>query len=73
MDAIFWVLDHWTAITAALLAAHFVAQIVVNLTPTPKDNVWISRIYKAVEVAAGIVSRAAKQLPGEPKNQRRTE
>lgn len=72
METITWVLDHWSQVMAALVAAHFVAQVVVNLTSTPKDNARLSRIYKAVEVAAGIVSRTAKQLPGEPGNQRRT-
>ncbi|MCF8098506.1 MAG: hypothetical protein K9K65_11745 [Desulfarculaceae bacterium] len=73
MELITWVLEHWTTILGLAAMAHFVAQIVVNVTPTPKDNAWLGRIYKAAEVAAGIVTRTAKLLPGEPQIQRRTQ
>ena len=43
----------------------FLAQIVVNLTPTPKDDEVVGKVYKWLERAAGIWSYKAKLLPGE--------
>jgi hypothetical protein len=53
---------------ALAVAIHGVALVVVNLTPTPKDNEALgnlSRIvvkaYRAIEILAGIVSPLAKR------------
>lgn len=42
-----------------------VAQLIVNLTPTPKDDEFVGKVYKWVERAAGIWGYKAKLLPGE--------
>ncbi|OQW34865.1 MAG: hypothetical protein A4E20_01425 [Nitrospira sp. SG-bin2] len=42
-----------------------VAQIIVNLTPTPKDDEFVGKAYKWLERVAGIWSYKAKMLPGE--------
>jgi hypothetical protein len=42
-------------ILQGLVAAHALALFIVNLTPTPTDNLWLARIYKYVEFAAGII------------------
>jgi hypothetical protein len=39
-----------------LAAGHALALAVVNLTPTPKDNELVAKVYKYVELAAGIVN-----------------
>ncbi len=44
-----------------LLAVHGVAILVVNLTPTPKDNEVVAKYYRIIEVLAGIVTRLAKK------------
>ncbi|MFB2563645.1 hypothetical protein [Rhizobium sp. IMFF44] len=36
-------------------AIHVAALAVVNLTPTPKDNEFVAKAYKWVEVAAGVL------------------
>lgn len=53
---------------ALAVAIHGVALLVVNLTPTPKDNEALGdiarmavKVYRAVEILAGIVSKRAKQ------------
>lgn len=53
---------------ALAVAIHGLALVVVNLTPTPKDNEYLDgaakvavKVYRAVEILAGIVSRKAKQ------------
>lgn len=48
-------------ILAALAAVHVLAVIVVNLTPTPKDNEWLGNAYKVIEGLAGILSTKVKQ------------
>lgn len=50
------------------VAIHGVAVVIVNLTPTPKDNERLTDVarvvvkaYRAIEIVAGIVSKRAKQ------------
>lgn len=50
------------------IAIHGLALVIVNITPTPKDNEYLDgatkvlvKAYRAVEILAGIVSRKAKQ------------
>jgi len=49
--------------TALELAAalHVVAAIIVNITPTPKDNALLGKVYRWVEVFAGLVTPLAKR------------
>jgi len=49
-----------TAITVAG-AAHGLALVIVNLTKTPKDDEVLARVYKVIEVIAGIVTPRAKK------------
>ena len=42
-----------------LLALHVFALFVVNMTDTKKDDEVVTKVYRAIEVAAGIV-RSAK-------------
>jgi hypothetical protein len=44
-----------------LLAIHALALLIVNLTPTQKDNQAVAKYYRVVEILAGIVTRLAKQ------------
>lgn len=50
-------------ILAAILSTHALALFIVNLTPTPKDDAFVAKFYKGVEVFAGIVSTKAKHKP----------
>jgi hypothetical protein len=43
------------------LAIHALALLIVNLTPTQKDNQAVAKYYRIVEILAGIVTRLAKQ------------
>lgn len=58
MDAIF---NHTKTALDILIAGHALALIVVNLTPTPKDNLALAKFYRAVEFLAGIVTKLAKK------------
>lgn len=61
-------MDRFADYVALAIALHAAAVIFVNMTPTPKDNKalgdlsrLIVRIYRVVEILAGIVSHRAKQ------------
>jgi hypothetical protein len=66
-SVIAWLQENGTEIVAVLLAAHALAVAVVNLTPTPKDDEIVGKVYKVIEFVAGIFTRKAKELPGEAK------
>ena len=52
---------HWIDIVALGAALHGLALVIVNLTPTPVDNNVYGKVYKAIEVIAGIVTKIAKK------------
>jgi hypothetical protein len=50
------------------VAIHGLALVIVNLTPTPKDNAALHgatkvvvKLYRAIEILAGLLSKRAKQ------------
>lgn len=59
------ILDNWDGILAVIVAAHALALAIVNLTPTPKDDEIVGKVYKVIEALAGVLTRKAKTLPGE--------
>ena len=50
-----------------ILAAHALALVAVNLTPTKRDDEWVGKIYKVVEWVAGIVTPKSKDSGKENK------
>lgn len=46
-------------------AVMFLAQLIVNLTPTPADDAFVGKAYGWLEKVAGIWGYKAKMLPGE--------
>lgn len=61
-------MDRFADYVALAVALHGAAMIVVNMTPTPKDNAALDRYsrlvvkgYRVIEILAGIVSKRAKQ------------
>jgi hypothetical protein len=53
---------------ALAVAIHGAAVVIVNMTPTPKDNAALDKysrlmvkLYRVVEILAGVVSRRVKQ------------
>jgi len=53
-------MDTFTQIITVLLSLKVTAGLIVNLTPTPKDDKIYAKFYKFLEVIAGIVTRKAK-------------
>ena len=56
-----WVSTNSTALATALLAVQAAAVAIVNLTPTPKDDEVMAKVYKVVEFLAGILTKKAKE------------
>jgi hypothetical protein len=61
-------MDRFAQYVALAVALHGVALVIVNLTPTPKDNEALGnarrvvvKLYRAVEILAGIVGPLAKR------------
>jgi hypothetical protein len=52
---------HIQQLLIVLLATHAVAVAIVNITPTPKDDETVAKIYKVIEVLAGIITKLAKK------------
>ena len=50
--------EHWLTI---ILAAHAAAVVIVNATPTPRDDAILSTAYRVVEAVAGVITARAKQ------------
>lgn len=61
-------MDRLTDYVALAVAIHGVALIVVNLTPTPKDDAALTaaaktavKIYRAIEILAGVITPFVKR------------
>lgn len=55
-----WVTANWDGILAVVSAVHVLALAIVNLTPTPKDDAFVAKVYTAVEKVAGIFTAKVK-------------
>jgi len=53
--------NNWAEVAGILAAVHVLALAVVNATPTPRDDEIYGKLYKVVEVIAGIVTKTAKK------------
>lgn len=48
-------------VLVTLMGLQTAAQIIVNLTPTPKDDEIVAKVYRVIEALAGIWTALAKQ------------
>jgi hypothetical protein len=55
------ILSRAQQIIEILIAVHAVALLIVNLTPTPKDDEIVAKYYRVIEFLAGIVTKLAKR------------
>lgn len=53
--------QNWTELVGVAAAVHVLALAIVNLTPTPKDDAVYGKVYKALELLAGIVTKLVKK------------
>lgn len=55
-----YIMGHLPEIVAALFAVHSAALAIVNMTPTPKDDAYVAKFYRVIEILAGIVTKLSK-------------
>lgn len=53
-------LEHAKTAVEILLSAHATALMIVNITPTPKDDAAIAKVYRLVEILAGLLTNRVK-------------
>lgn len=56
-----WIVANLEPILLALLGTKALATLIVNLTPTPRDDTIVGAVYRGIEIVAGIVTGKAKQ------------
>jgi hypothetical protein len=54
-------INHWADIVAVGAAVHGLAIVIINLTPSETDNKVYNKVYKVIEVAAGLFTKVAKK------------
>ncbi len=61
-------MNHLSDYVALIVALHGVALVIVNMTPTPKDNEALDnyrriavKLYRVIEIIAGIISPRVKR------------
>lgn len=59
--ALAFIVAHWVDIVAIGAALHGLALVIVNLTPSETDNKIYNKIYRVIEVAAGLITKIAKK------------
>ncbi len=57
-----WIVANLEPILLAVLGTQALATLIVNLTPTPRDDTIVGIVYRGIEIVAGIVSGKAKQV-----------
>ena len=56
-----FVIAHWVDILAVGAALHALALVIVNLTPSKTDDEIYNKVYKVIELIAGIITKTAKK------------
>ena len=54
-------MDRLAEYVALVVAIHTLALAVVNLTPTPKDDEILAKVYRVIEILAGLIGPLAKR------------
>ena len=52
---------NWSQILTAIATVHAAALVIVNLTKTPKDDEVLTRVYRIIEILAGVVTKLVKK------------
>lgn len=53
--------ENWAEVVGVLAALHVLALAIVNATESKKDDELYNKLYKIVEVLAGIITKTAKK------------
>jgi len=55
-----FITENWESVLALIGALHALAVAIVNLTPTPKDDEILAKVYRVFEVLAGLFTKRTK-------------
>lgn len=58
MDIVNWIMEHWVGILAAAGSTCMAASAITALTPTPKDDAIVAKVYRVIEICGGVVGKA---------------
>lgn len=53
--------QNWTEVAGVLAAVHVLALAIVNATESKKDDELYNKVYKVIEVFAGLITKTAKK------------
>lgn len=53
--------ENWAEVAGILAAVHVLALAVVNATESKKDDELYNKVYKVIEVLAGLITKTAKK------------
>lgn len=56
-----YISNNWNEIVGVLAATHLLALAVCNVTPSKKDDELYNKLYKIIEIFAGIITKTAKK------------
>jgi hypothetical protein len=54
-------MEHLNKYLEVALAIHAAASVIVALTPTPKDDKLVGKLYKLIEICALVIGRAKQR------------
>ena len=58
MNIINWIMEHSSELVGILTSVVAAASAIAALTPTPKDDGWIKKIYRVLDMLALNVGKA---------------
>lgn len=53
--------ENWAEVAGILAALHVLALAIVNATESKKDDEIYNKVYKVIEVFAGLITKTAKK------------
>lgn len=53
-----WVIDNWQGVALVVTAVISLASAITALTPTPKDDAVVRKLYRIIEALGLVVGRA---------------
>ena len=53
-----WLIDNWQAVALVVTTTVTAASAITALTPTPKDDAVVAKIYKIIEALGLVVGKA---------------
>lgn len=67
MELLDWLIEHKEALLTIVTTSVTLASLVASLTPTPKDDTFVGKLYKLVDTLALNIGRAKEVNSAEDK------